>query len=96
MDPLVQLAVMWFGVFIASLLAHNTRLTSVLYFLAFGVMDIAYLQNPILNTEAFYTLMVTAFFLNIAVPVTITLWKPCYDKAEAPKESRAFDNPPVG
>ncbi len=49
--------------------------------LAFVVIDIAYVQNSILNTEAFYTLMVTAFFLNILVPITITLWKPYYDKA---------------
>lgn len=46
--------------------------------LAFVVMDIAYIQNKILNTEAFYTLMVTAFFLNILVPVSIALWKPYY------------------
>jgi Na+:H+ antiporter len=46
--------------------------------LAFVVMDIAYVQNKILNTEAFYTLMATAFFLNILVPITITLWKPYY------------------
>lgn len=50
--------------------------------LAFVVMDIAYIQNNILNDEAFYTLMATAFFLNIAVPITITLWKPHYDQAE--------------
>jgi hypothetical protein len=71
--------------------------------LAFVVMDIAYIQNPILNTEAFYTLMVTAFFLNIAVPVTITLWKPRYDRAEAERDDGdgdgdgpSFDHPPVG
>lgn len=46
--------------------------------LAFVVMDIAYVQNSILNTEAFYTLMGTAFFLNILVPITIVLWKPYY------------------
>ena len=34
--------------------------------LAFVVMDIAYVQNPILSTEAFYTLMFTAFWLNVA------------------------------
>ena len=44
--------------------------------LAFVIMDIAYVQNSILTTQAFYTLMVTAFFLNILVPLTITLWKP--------------------
>lgn len=46
--------------------------------LAFVVLDIAYVQNSILNTEAFYMLMTTAFFLNILVPVTISLWKPYY------------------
>ena len=49
--------------------------------LAFVVMDIAYIQNSILNSEAFYTLMFTAFWLNVAVPITITLWKPVYDRA---------------
>ncbi len=46
--------------------------------LAFMVMNIGYVQNNILNLEAFYTLMFTAFFLNISVPVSITLWKPYY------------------
>lgn len=46
--------------------------------LAFVVMDIAYVQHAILNTEAFFTLMVTAFFLNILVPVSIGLWRPVY------------------
>lgn len=50
--------------------------------LAFVVMDIAYVQNSILSTEAFYTLMFTAFWLNVAVPITITLWKP-YCRPEA-------------
>lgn len=43
--------------------------------LAFVVMDIAYVQNEILNTEAFYTLMFTAFWLNVSVPISINLWK---------------------
>lgn len=46
--------------------------------LAFVVMDIAYVENSILSTEAFYTLMFTAFFLNITVPLTIRMWKPIY------------------
>lgn len=50
--------------------------------LAFVVIDIAYVQNAIINTEAFYTLMSTAFWLNVAVPITITLWKPVYLKQE--------------
>jgi len=44
--------------------------------LAFVVMDIAYVQNSILSAEAFYTLMFTAFWLNVAVPIAIALWKP--------------------
>lgn len=48
--------------------------------LAFVVMDIAYVQNNILSDQAFYTLMVTAFFLNLAVPVGIKLWKPYFIK----------------
>lgn len=43
--------------------------------LAFVVMDIAYVEYSILSTEAFYTLMFTAFWLNVAVPVTIALWR---------------------
>ena len=43
--------------------------------LAFVVLDIAYIQNAILSKEAFYTLMVTAFMLNIAVPLSIQQWK---------------------
>ncbi len=46
--------------------------------LAFVVIDIAYVQNNILNTQAFYTLMFTAFWLNIAVPISISWWKPYF------------------
>ena len=49
--------------------------------LAFVVIDIAYVQHNILHDEAFYTLMITAFFLNIAVPVTIALWRPYCTKS---------------
>lgn len=49
--------------------------------LAFVVMDIAYVQHRIMPTEAFFTLMITAFFLNVLVPVTITLWRPHYLRA---------------
>lgn len=44
--------------------------------LAFVVIDIAYVENSIINTEAFYTLMFTAFWLNVLVPLTIGFWKP--------------------
>ncbi len=51
--------------------------------LAFVVMDIAYVQNKILHTEAFFTLMMTAFCLNVAVPLTISWWRPHYNAAAA-------------
>ncbi|MFT5500415.1 MAG: Kef-type K+ transport system membrane component KefB [Woeseiaceae bacterium] len=50
--------------------------------LAFVVMDIGYVQNQIMPREAFFTLMITAFFLNVAVPLTIRWWRPHYDAAE--------------
>lgn len=56
--------------------------------LAFVVMDIAFVQNPILPPDAFFTLMITAFFLNIAVPITIRWWRPHYERAEL-RTSRA-------
>jgi Kef-type K+ transport system membrane component KefB len=43
--------------------------------LAFVVMDIAYVQHNIMTTDAFYTLMITAFLLNCSVPLTIKWWK---------------------
>ncbi|MFQ5982413.1 MAG: cation:proton antiporter [Woeseiaceae bacterium] len=51
--------------------------------LAFVVMDIAYVQHQILPVEAFFTLMMTAFILNVAVPMTIRWWRPYYDAAAA-------------
>jgi len=43
--------------------------------LAFVVMDIAFVQYHIISIEVFYTLMLTAFLLNISVPLTIRWWK---------------------
>ena len=43
--------------------------------LAFVVMDIAYVQYHIMSMEAFYTLMLTTFLLNMSVPLTIRWWK---------------------
>ena len=51
--------------------------------LAFVVMDIAYVQHQIINDEMFYTLMFTAFGLNVLVPLSIRLWKPRLLAAEA-------------
>lgn len=46
--------------------------------LAFVVMNIAYTQHGIFTAEVFYTLMVTIFWLNVSVPVTIRFWRPYY------------------
>lgn len=46
--------------------------------LAFVVLDIGYVQNAIFTPEAFYTLMFTAFWLNVAVPLTIKYWRPYF------------------
>ena len=67
--------------------------------LAFVVLDIAYVQHEIVDNEAFYTLMITCFWLNIAVPVTIHLWKGVYlrerDKYdELPESEPAPEIPP--
>ncbi len=51
--------------------------------LAFVVMDIAYVQHQILHVDAFFTLMITAFFLNVAVPLAIRWWRPYYNAAAA-------------
>ena len=51
--------------------------------LAFVVMNIGYIQYKILPDETFYTLMGTAFILNIAVPLTIRWWRAKYEKEEA-------------
>jgi Kef-type K+ transport system membrane component KefB len=44
--------------------------------LAFVVIDIAYVQNHVMTQEMFYTLMGTAFCLNMSVPLMIRWWKP--------------------
>jgi len=46
--------------------------------LAFVVLDIAYVQNSIINLKCFYMLMFTCFLLNIACPMLIMAWKPYY------------------
>lgn len=48
--------------------------------LAFVVMNIAFVQYQIFTLEVFYTLMITAFLLNISVPLTIKLWKMQFQK----------------
>ncbi len=46
--------------------------------LAFIVINIAFVQNKIIDITQFYTLMFTAFLLNITVPICLKLWKPYY------------------
>ncbi|MDC3248897.1 cation:proton antiporter [Porticoccaceae bacterium] len=43
--------------------------------LAFVVLEIAYVQHNIVSLEGFYTLMLTAFLLNLSVPICIRWWK---------------------
>ena len=50
--------------------------------LAFVVMNIAYTQHGIFTEEVFYTLMITIFWLNVSVPVTIRFWRPYYSGAK--------------
>ena len=46
--------------------------------LAFIVINIAFVQHQIIDITQFYTLMFTAFLLNITVPISLRLWKPYY------------------
>ena len=46
--------------------------------LAFVVLNIGYVEHAIFTEQAFYTLMLTAFWLNISVPVMIRFWHPYY------------------
>lgn len=50
--------------------------------LAFVVLEIAFVQHQILSLEAFYTLMLTTFMLNISVPLSIRWWKRQYADIE--------------
>jgi len=47
------------------------------------VMDAAYVKRQTFTTGVFYTLMFTAFWLNVVVPVSIKLWKPRFLAAQA-------------
>jgi Kef-type K+ transport system membrane component KefB len=46
--------------------------------LAFIVINIAFVQNSVINNTEFYTLMITAFMLNLTVPLSLKWWKPYY------------------
>lgn len=43
--------------------------------LAFVVLEIAYVETQVMSVDAFYTLMITFFLLNVSVPLTIRWWK---------------------
>ncbi len=46
--------------------------------LAFIVIDIAFVDHKIIDVTQFYVLMITAFLLNITVPLSLKWWKPYY------------------
>ena len=46
--------------------------------LAFIVIDIAFVDHQIIDSTQFYILMLTAFLLNITVPLSLKWWKPYY------------------
>ena len=46
--------------------------------LFFVVLDICYIEHNIFTTEMFYSLTFAAMFMNISVPITISLFKPYY------------------
>lgn len=61
--------------------------------LAFVVMEIAYVQTQVISQEAFYTLMITCFLLNIAVPLSIRWWKSHFKyKPDVDSENPPTDN----
>ncbi len=47
--------------------------------LAFIVINIAFVDNKIINIEQFYILIFTLFLLNLTVPMAIKWWKPYYN-----------------
>lgn len=51
--------------------------------LAFVILDIAHVQNSLLSAQAFFTLMLMCFGLNVGVPLTIHWWRPTFDRALA-------------
>lgn len=53
--------------------------------LAFVVMDIGYVHNSIFTREVFYTLMFTAFALNVLVPLCIRFWTPYFNASRQSK-----------
>jgi hypothetical protein len=50
--------------------------------LFFVVLNLCYVDNKIMHKEMFYTFTFAAMFLNITVPVCITLYKPYYVRSK--------------
>ncbi len=46
--------------------------------LALVVINIAFVQNKIIDETQFYTLIFNDFLLNLTVPISLKLWKPYY------------------
>ncbi|NPA10931.1 MAG: cation:proton antiporter [Epsilonproteobacteria bacterium] len=49
--------------------------------LAFIVINIAFVQEKLISTQEFYTLMFTTFLLNISVPLLLKWYKPIYERS---------------
>ena len=69
--------------------------------LAFVVLDIGYVQNAIFTDQAFYTLMFTAFCLNVSVPLAIRWWRPYFEGKKQlvlrlGKHAIVMSKPPAG
>jgi len=46
--------------------------------LAFVVLNIAYVENEIMNQKCFYVIMISCFMLNVTLPILIAWWRPYY------------------
>jgi hypothetical protein len=50
--------------------------------------DVVCGEHSVFALESFYGLMLTAFMLNISVPLTIRWWKPRMDKQHGLSDNR--------
>jgi Kef-type K+ transport system membrane component KefB len=85
-EVLVYAAVLTLAIFVVQIVSASlaARYTGGMNNAESLIMDIAYVQSSIIPEQAFYMLMITAFMLNIAVPVTIGWWRPYYERARSP------------
>ncbi len=58
--------------------------------LAFIVLNIAYVQNNLIDMKQFYTLMFVTFLLNISVPLTIRWWGPYFKGSKSLKIGKLY------